>query len=179
MFLMSSVVFYYSYKGRIMYVPNPPKIITLTSDAFNDGENIPKKYTCEGEDISPKLSWSDVPGNTVSFAITCEDPDAPGKTFVHWVIYNIPATRTSLDESIPFNREILLDAGIKQGVNDFNQIGYKGPCPPAGKSHRYIFTIYALDNVIELDQGDRIAALFRAMTNHIIAQGQLVGEYSR
>ena len=72
-----------------MYVPNPPKIITLTSNAFNDGENIPKKHTCDGEDVSPKLSWSDVPENTVSFAITCEDPDAPGKTFVHWVIYNI------------------------------------------------------------------------------------------
>ncbi|MBD3231758.1 YbhB/YbcL family Raf kinase inhibitor-like protein [Candidatus Dependentiae bacterium] len=157
-----------------------PKIITITSDAFEDGEMIPKKYTCEGKNISPQLSWNNIPEKTRSLVITCLDPDAPTENpFVHWIIYNIPVTRKTLPENIPNNREILLEKGIKQGTNDFNQIGYKGPCPPVGKIHRYVFTIYALNNPIELDAGERIAALFKAMSNHVLAQGQIEGRFSR
>ncbi len=156
----------------------PVASLTLTSTAFANGETIPDKYTCEGEDISPPLTWSDVPKGVKSFALTVEDPDAPGGTFVHWVIFDIPGTLNELPEDVPKEKPRLEGLGI-QGINDFRLIGYRGPCPPPGKPHRYVFTLYALDTYLERPGGTSIRALREAMKGHIKAQGQLVGMYGR
>src|SRR3989304_2756237 len=117
--------------------------IQLTSSAFTDGSPIPARHTCDGPDVSPMLKWSGAPAGTKSFALICDDPDAPAGTWVHWVIYGIPPDTTDLPEGVPPD-ETLPD-GSRQGKNDFGRIGYGGPCPPPGKPHRYYFKIYALD----------------------------------
>ena len=150
--------------------------IKMNSTAFKEGEMIPKRYTCDGEDISPPLSWDSVPEGTKSLALICEDPDAPRGTWVHWVIFNIPADTRGLDENIPPQKT--LPSGARQGRNDFGRIGYGGPCPPSG-THRYYFKLYALDTVIDLKPGATKTELLKVMDGHIIAEGQLMGRYKR
>jgi hypothetical protein len=150
--------------------------IKVTSSAFEDGGLIPAKYTCDGEDISPPLQWAGVPEGAGSVALICDDPDAPMGTFVHWVLFNLPATTTELAEDVPADKT--LPNGARQGITDFGRIGYGGPCPPSG-THRYFFKIYALDTELALKAGASKREMLRAMEGHILAQGQLMGKYRR
>ncbi|MGD2124588.1 MAG: YbhB/YbcL family Raf kinase inhibitor-like protein [Desulfobacteraceae bacterium] len=150
--------------------------ITVTCAAFKEGEMIPRQYTCDGKDISPPLSWSAVPEGTQSLALICDDPDAPMGTWVHWVLFNLPANIDSLPEEVPASRT--LDSGAKHGKNDFRRFGYGGPCPPGG-THRYYFKLYALDTMLDLDPGLTKAELLKAMEGHVLAEGQLMGCYRR
>ena len=149
----------------------------LTSTAFTEGATIPKMYTGDGDDHSPPLQWSSAPDKAKSFALIADDPDAPVGTWVHWVIYNLPSATGSLPENIPSSPE--LPDGAKQGVNDFGQSGYGGPCPPAGRPHRYFFKVYALDTMLGLKSGASKKELLKAMDGHVLAEGQLMGTYQR
>jgi Raf kinase inhibitor-like YbhB/YbcL family protein len=149
----------------------------LTSTAFTEGSTIPKKFTGDGEDHSPPLQWSEVPDKTKSFALIADDPDAPMGTWVHWVIFNLPAYQHELAEGVP--PEATLASGAKQGKNDFKKIGYGGPAPPKGKPHRYYFKLYALDSMLELNEGASKKDVERAMKGHILASGELMGLYGR
>ncbi|MEM2690405.1 MAG: YbhB/YbcL family Raf kinase inhibitor-like protein [Nitrososphaerota archaeon] len=149
----------------------------LESPAFGDGERIPEKYTCDGLDISPPLQWRDYPPETRSFILIMEDPDAPGGTFTHWIIYNMPADANRLEEGVKPLEE--LSGGIMQGVNDFGRIGYGGPCPPPGKPHRYIFKLYALDTRLELGPAASLEDILKLMSGHVLAEATLTGIYSR
>ncbi len=150
--------------------------IKITSPAFEDGGLIPAKYTCDGADISPPLQWDAVPEGTQSIALISDDPDAPVGTWVHWVLFNLPADTRELAENIPPDKT--LANGARQGITDFGRIGYGGPCPPSG-THRYFFKIYALDTKIDLAAGARKRDLLKAMEGHILSQGQLIGKYRR
>jgi Raf kinase inhibitor-like YbhB/YbcL family protein len=150
--------------------------IKLNSAAFGDGNLIPKKYTCDGADISPPIAWESVPEGTQSFALISDDPDAPVGTWVHWVMYNIPATARALPEAVPAREK--LDDGARQGTNDFRRIGYGGPCPPSG-THRYYFKLYALDTKLSLEPGITKMQLEKAMDGHILGEGRLMGKYKR
>jgi len=150
--------------------------LQLISTAFNEGELIPSKYTCDGKDISPPLKWSGVPKNTKSLALICDDPDAPSGTWVHWVVYYILSTVSELPEGVP-TKETTSD-GLKQGTNDFKKIGYGGPCPPSG-THRYYFKLYALDTELQLSSKVKKSDVEKAMKGHILATGQLMGKYKR
>ncbi len=149
--------------------------VSSTAFAFN-GE-IPRQYTCDGQDVSPPLAWEEAPSNTRSLSLICDDPDAPVGTWVHWVLWGLPASVHSLREAVP--KERTLPDGSKQGSNDFRRIGYGGPCPPPGPAHRYFFKLYALDNVPDLKPGATKQDLERAMKGHILAEAQLVGRYQR
>lgn len=152
--------------------------LTLSSANFKNNDRIPAKFTCEGADVSPQLSWSGIPEGTLSIAIICDDPDAPGKTWVHWVIYDIPPTITEFNEGVSTNP--ILNNGARQGTNDFGKIGYGGPCPPTGHgNHRYFFKIYALDKALNLEPGVTKQDVETAMQGHILGHGELVGIYSR
>jgi Raf kinase inhibitor-like YbhB/YbcL family protein len=144
------------------------RVMKLTSPEFNDNEFIPKKFTRRGENINPELIIDDIPAGTQSIALICDDPDAPGKDWVHWVVFNIPVTAKIEENSSPG----------KQGVNDFGRNGYDGPCPPFG-THRYIFKIYALDTELDLEEGISKADLERAMEGHILARAELIGLYKK
>ncbi|HET6490354.1 MAG TPA: YbhB/YbcL family Raf kinase inhibitor-like protein [Syntrophales bacterium] len=148
----------------------------IKSSAFGSGEMIAAKFTCDGADFSPPLEWAGSPAGTKSFALVCDDPDAPMGTWVHWVIYDIPPTATMLAEGI--TREKDLPGGGTQGVNDFRKIGYGGPCPPGG-THRYFFKLYALDTMLGLKPGITKDQLLKAMRGHILAEAQLMGTYRR
>jgi hypothetical protein len=150
--------------------------IQVTSSAFEEGGMIPKKYTCDGEDISPPLQWSGIPEGAVSLALISDDPDAPRGTWVHWVLFNLPPDTGSLQEKIP-PLKTLPNGGI-QGITDFRRIGYGGPCPPSG-THRYFFKLYALDTKVDLNPGATKEQLLKAMKDHILAEGQLMGKYKR
>ena len=150
--------------------------IKIKSPAFVPGGKIPGKYTCDGMDISPPLAWTSGPEGTKTFALICDDPDAPVGTWVHWVLFNLPADIIELRENVPPERE--LESGAKQGMNDFRKIGYGGPCPPGG-IHRYYFKLYALDTEINLEAGATKSELLKAMEGHILAEGQLMGRYER
>lgn len=150
--------------------------IEITSSAFEDGEMIPSKYACDGADVSPPLQWGAVPEGTKSIALISDDPDAPMGTWVHWVIFDIPAETKELEENIP--RDETLPNGAVQGMSDFGRIGYGGPCPPSG-THRYFFKIYALDVKLDLASGVRKRELLDAMEGHILGEGQLIGKYKR
>jgi Raf kinase inhibitor-like YbhB/YbcL family protein len=150
----------------------------LESPAFREGESIPTKYTCEGDDLSPPLNWSNVPTGTKSIALIVDDPDAPDpkapkRTWVHWVLYEIPADATGLPEGASE-----LPVGTREGVNDWDRTGYGGPCPPIG-THRYFFKLYALDaslgDLSEPTKGE----LEQAMRGHILAQTELIGTYKK
>ena len=151
--------------------------IQLTSSAFNEGQPIPKKHTGDERDVSPPLKWSGAPSNTVSFALIADDPDAPVGTWVHWVLYDLPAATAELAENI--EKSQYLPAGAKQGLNDFRRLGYGGPCPPPGKPHRYFFKLYALDKMLELKPGVTKNDVCKAMEGHVLAEGQLMGTYQR
>ena len=150
--------------------------IRVSSPAFENEAMIPAKYTCDGRDISPPLSWEGLPQGAKSIALISDDPDAPVCTWVHWVIWNIPADKTGLPESMPKDRE--LPDKTRQGTTDFKRIGYGGPCPPGGV-HRYYFKLYALDAMLELEAGATKAQLLKAMEGHILAKGELMGKYTR
>jgi len=150
--------------------------MTITSTAFTNGGMIPPKYTADGADVSPPLAFAGAPSGTKTFALICDDPDAPRGTWVHWVFYNLPVGVKSLPEHVP--TQPTLSNGARQGKNDFGKIGYGGPAPPSG-THRYFFKVYALNAELKLDPGATKAQLVKAMNGHILAQGELVGKYSR
>ena len=149
----------------------------LSSSAFSNGNPIPARYTCDGADLSPALAWSAAPDTTQSLALIVDDPDAPMGTWTHWLLWNIPSRATLLAEDAP--KIELLDNGARQGINDFQRIGYGGPCPPPGKPHRYFFKLYALDARLDLKPGAAKAALEIAIMPHILAQAQIMGTYGR
>lgn len=150
--------------------------ISVNSSAFKEGEIIPSKYTCDGANVSPPLSWSGIPDGTKSIALICDDPDAPMGTWVHWVIYNLPRDADGLPEAVP--RSETLPNSAKQGTNSGGKIGYDGPCPPSG-THRYYFKVYALDISPNLPPGISKGRLQEETKGHILAEGQLMGRYSR
>lgn len=150
--------------------------LQITSPAFRDGEFIPKKFTCDDRDVSPPLAWTAAPAGTQSFAFTCDDPDAPVGTWVHWVLFNLSATTRELPENIA--PEPTLAFGERHGKNSWGRLGYGGPCPPSG-THRYYFKLYALDTVLPLQPGATQAEVAKAIPGHILAQGQLMGRYKR
>lgn len=147
-----------------------PMKMALTSPYFNNEESIPAQFTCDGEDISPELDWFGTPGEAVSLALIMDDPDAPGGTWVHWVLYNLPYDLNGLRQG---------ETGVgTDGVNGWNRTGYGGPCPPSG-THRYFFKLYALDTDLDLAPGADKDSLLAAMEDHIIGQAELMGTYSR
>ncbi len=150
---------------------------TLKTTAFQSGGEIPRKYTCSGEDVSPALTWNGAPDGTKSFALIADDPDAPVGTWVHWVAYDIPASTRQLPEGVPKSENI--PGGGRQGQNDFKKTGYGGPCPPPGKPHRYFFKLYALDTTLNLPSGTTKKALEQAIKGHILAQSELMGKFAR
>ena len=150
--------------------------INIASPAFKDGAMIPKKYTCDGENISPPLKWDSIPAGTKSIALICEDPDAPAGLWVHWVIFNLPAECRELVENIPDDET--LNDGSRQGITDFQTTGYGGPCPPWG-THRYMFKIYALDTMLDVVHLVDRETLLSLMKGHILAEGLLTGKYQR
>lgn len=152
--------------------PTPVPVFTLSSPAFANGETIPTVHTCSGDGISPELTWNEPPAGTKSFALIMDDPDASG--FTHWIIYNIPADRRGLAEDIETGRE--LEDGIFQGLNGVAVFGYMGSCPPA--LHHYSFRLYALDTLLDMNQGAGKMLLVPAMEGHILAQSELIGTFA-
>lgn len=148
----------------------------LKSSTFEAGGMIPKKYTCDGQGVSPPLSWSAVPKGANSLALIADDPDAPMGTWVHWVVWNIPANALALEEDQP--KRDSLPTGMKQGMSDFQRVGYGGPCPPSG-THRYFFKLYALDAMLNLPSSTTKKELEKAMQGHLIQQAELMGKYRR
>jgi Raf kinase inhibitor-like YbhB/YbcL family protein len=151
--------------------------IELTTTSFEPGGFIPKRFTCEAADVSPALAWSDPPAGTQSFAIIEDDPDAPSGTFVHWLVYDLPAAYRRLPEALSGNDQMA--GGGRQGTNDFSRIGYSGPCPPPGKPHRYFIRLYALDGKLNLRPAATRKELDSAMQGHILAQAELMGRFKR
>lgn len=151
--------------------------LELKCSAFSDGGNLPSKYTCDGNgDYSPPLSWTGAPAGTKSFALISDDPDAPAGTWVHWLMWNIPATTSTLKEN--FDKSPTLPDGTRQGINDGRRSGYGAPCPPSG-THRYYFKLYALDTTLDLPPTTTKTSLQSAMQGHILEQSQIMGKYSR
>lgn len=148
----------------------------MTSTAFAQGGVIPRQYTCDGKDMSPPLQWGEPPAGTRSFALICDDPDAPAGIWVHWVLYNMPAAARSLPEALPATAE--LPDGSRHGQNSWRRLGYGGPCPPSG-THRYVFKLYALGTVLDIKPGANKQQLLKAMEGHILGQAELMGTYSR
>ncbi len=151
--------------------------LQIESDAFEAKETIPHQYTCDGEDLSPPLSWSEPPADTQSLALVCVDPDAPAGTWDHWVLFNIPAGTRSLPEGI--SADPVVEGLGTHGSNSWKRLGYGGPCPPQGAAHRYIFKLYALDTNLKLDPGASRKDIEKVMQGHILAEGQLLGNYGR
>jgi len=151
--------------------------LQLTSSGFGEGQTIPKEYTGDGSDLSPPLAWSDPPDGTVSFALIFDDPDAPRRTWVHWVLFNLPGDLRGLEAGIaPAGA---LAGGGTQGKNDFGTLGYGGPAPPRGKPHRYSFKLYALDALLTLRAGATKDQLLEAIKDHVLAETHLMGKYQR
>jgi Raf kinase inhibitor-like YbhB/YbcL family protein len=177
------------FHGQLLFVAagDQAAAFAIRSTAFTSGGTIPEKHACDGPDVSPPLSWTEPPAGTKSLALIMDDPDAPVGTWVHWVLYNLPAATRELSEGIPITET--LASGARQGTNDFRKIGYGGPCPPAGPAHRYFFKLYALDTEVKLLYGmdylsslapkDTKEDLEAAMAGHILAQAELIGRYSR
>jgi Raf kinase inhibitor-like YbhB/YbcL family protein len=143
----------------------------ISTTAFTEGMVIPRKHTCDGQNVSPQLSWSDVPAGARSLALVMDDPDAPSGTFVHWILFDIPSAFSELREGVE-------RVGVP-GANSARKVGYSGPCPPRGPAHRYFFKLYALDTTLGLRPGASKEALESAMQGHILDSGQLMGHYSR
>lgn len=150
---------------------------TLTTSAFAPGAAIPNRYTCQGEDISPALEWKDAPAKTASFALIMDDPDAPSGVWVHWVVWNVPRSATSLQQALP--KDGRLNDGPQQGRNSFGKTGYNGPCPPPGQTHRYFFRLYALDGKVNPSDGADRSQLDAAMKGHVLAQAEYMGTFHR
>jgi Raf kinase inhibitor-like YbhB/YbcL family protein len=160
-------------------VMKPPegRQMQVSSAAFKNGQPIPADYTCDGKNISPPLSWSSAPAGTESFAVIADDPDAPKGIWTHWVVFNLASDTYELPENASKSPATLGNA--KQGANDFKNIGYGGPCPPAGKQHRYFFKVYALNTTLDLKPGATKQEVEAAMAGHILAQGMTMGTYQR
>jgi Raf kinase inhibitor-like YbhB/YbcL family protein len=150
---------------------------TLRTPDFANGADIPKPFTCSGEDRSPALDWSDVPPGTKTFTLIVDDPDAPVGTWVHWVIFNIPGSAHSLAGGV--NKKEQLADGTRQGRNDFRKIGYNGPCPPPGKAHRYFFKLYALDSDLKIAAGASKSDVEKAMEGHTLGHTEWMGHFRR
>lgn len=149
--------------------------LTLAATDFTAGQKIPKDYTCDGENISPELTWSTVPVNTKSFVLTMTDPDTPGGVFYHWILYNIPSTLTTLSKNLQ-----TLPAGARRGKNSWGKSQYNGPCPPPNSYHRYVFTLYALDSKLELPENEWEATpIFAAMQHRVLTSASLTVGYTR
>lgn len=155
--------------------------MTISSTAFADGAAIPARYTAEGKDVSPPLAWSGLPEGTVELAIVCDDPDAPRpEPWVHWVIYNVPASATGLDEGVPPSEKLASPPGAMQGKNTWPATGYRGPAPPPGHgTHHYHFKLYALDQDLPLAPGLTKDQLLAAMKGHVLDEAELIGTYER
>ena len=151
--------------------------MSLKSPAFSNSSTIPEEFTCDGEDKSPFLEWSNAPSATKSFALIMDDPDAPSGTWVHWVLYDLPQETKNLPEGVA-KKEVLTN-GAKQGITDFRKVGYYGPCPPQGPPHRYYFKLYALDCMLHLEPKASKIEVESAMEGHILAEAQLMGKYGR
>lgn len=149
----------------------------ISSGSFSAGEMIPKKFTCDGPDASPKLNWTEPPAKTQSFALIMDDPDAPAGTWVHWVLFDLPAETRELAEGVAKQEQ--LANGARQGRNDFGKIGYGGPCPPSGDAHRYFFKLYALDAKLNLKAGATKPDVEGAMKGRILAHAEMIGKYGR
>lgn len=150
--------------------------ITLSSASLRDGK-VPREFTCDGNDSSPPLNWTAPPNGTRSLALTVTDPDAPGGTFTHWVLFNLPATSNGLPQGVPGQGE--LSDGSRQGRNDFGKLGYGGPCPPRGTPHHYVFTLYAVDRALEATAGADRSQVEGAMNGHVLAHSELTARYGR
>lgn len=183
--ILASLFLFYSCSKNQSDTTNKPQPVNyqtkntemkITSSSFKEGDLIPSKFTCDGENISPQMAWMDAPQGTKSFALIADDPDAPAGVWVHWVIYNIPPDTKELQEHTPKQKSI--DNGALQGVNDFRKTGYDGPCPPGG-THRYYFKLYALDISLDKPAGLSKQELLDAMEGHILSQSQLMGKYKR
>ena len=151
---------------------------SITTTAFQPDQMIPSRFTCDGADVSPQLSWKEAPAGTKGFALICDDPDAPVGTFTHWVLYGLPAGTSGLPEEMAKDPEVGTPS-CRQGRNDFGKIGYNGPCPPRGSKHRYYFKLFALDKEIQLPGRSSRADVEREMKGHILAQTQVMGLYQR
>ena len=149
----------------------------IACNRFDSGQVIPVKYSCNGSDVSPPLSWTNPPDSTVSYALIVADPDAPSGTFYHWLVFNIPSTTTSFAENASAGGT--LPAGCLEGVNGFSALNYKGPCPPIGTTHRYYFNLYALDINLSLNSGATASQIYSAMDGHILEEVSLMGLFSR
>lgn len=156
--------------------PGVPVTLALTSASFQDGR-VPKQFTCDGADTSPQLSWAAPPAATRSLALIVDDPDAPSGSFVHWVLFDMPATKRELPVAVP--KQDQLDDGSRQGRNDFGKVGYGGPCPPPGRPHRYVFQLYALDATLGLPAGATRKQVADAAKGHVIARGEFTAQYGR
>lgn len=157
------------------------KELRFTSSPFASGDAIPREYTCEGADVSPALQWTPVPEGTETIALIVDDPDAPGQTFTHWVLFNLPGDVTHLPRDVDIDTEFAgQEPSPKEGGNDFGDLGYGGPCPPPGDgAHRYFFRLYALDTVLDLEQGATKKQVTDAMDGHVLDETDLVGTYER
>jgi Raf kinase inhibitor-like YbhB/YbcL family protein len=149
--------------------------LEIKSDAFEQGDTIPDKYTCDGDDVSPPLSWRQPPEGTMELVLICDDPDAPYRTWDHWIVYNLPPDTSGLPEAVA---EEVPGGGI-QGKNSWKNSSYGGPCPPSGPAHRYFFKLYAVDKKLDLPPGAPKADVEKAMEGHILAKGELMGKYGR
>ena len=154
-------------------------MIQITSSAFTEGQPIPKKHTGEGADVSPALTWSNLPTGVKELALICDDPDAPNGDWVHWVIYKIPASAKGLPEGVPHDPKLKEPAGTLQGENSWPSTGYRGPMPPPGKVHHYYFKLYALDAPLHAEPGLDKKALLEQMKGHILGECQLMGTYKK
>jgi hypothetical protein len=151
--------------------------LTISSPSFSSGGDIAKKFTCDGADVSPQLSWNEPPAGTKSFALLADDPDAPVGNWNHWVLWDLPPETRGLAEAV--SRAARLPDGSQQGTNDFRKTGYNGPCPPPGKPHRYYFKLFALDAKLDLKAGAGKRDLEAAMKGHVLAQAEWMGRYGR
>jgi Raf kinase inhibitor-like YbhB/YbcL family protein len=149
----------------------------IASEAFSEGGIIPKDYTCSGQDLSPPLRWAGQPAGTKTLTLIVDDPDAPVGNWVHWVLVNLPGQTAELAEGASNDRT--LPAGSMEGINDFGNTGYGGPCPPPGPAHRYYFTLYALDAGLSLGSRPKKADVIKAMEGHVLGKTSLMGRYSR
>lgn len=163
--------------GAVLQPPETHQQMDITSSAFKNGQSIPSQYTCDDKNISPPLAWNGAPANTQSLALIVDDPDAPTGVWTHWVVFDLSSDVSGLPEDAAKAESVLSKA--KQGVNDFKNAAYGGPCPPGGKPHRYFFKIYALDITLGLPAGASRKEVEAAMTKHILAQGQIMGTYQR
>jgi Raf kinase inhibitor-like YbhB/YbcL family protein len=149
----------------------------ISSTGFENGGDIPRKFTCDGADVSPELSWTEPPLGTQSFTLIADDPDAPSGTWTHWVLFDLPLATSSLAEGVTKIDE--LPGGERQGRNDFRKIGYNGPCPPPGKPHRYFFKVYALKGKLDLKPGASRQEVEQAMQGLVLGQAEWTGKYRR